>query len=128
MKIRKGFVSNSSSSSFVCDVCGEEVSGMDMSLSEAEMYECENGHTFCKKEAVGVGEDEEINLEDGEELDEYQVPAKYCPCCQFQAVSDGDIITYFMKEKGLDREGVAKMFKAKFPTYEDFNKFIKANR
>jgi hypothetical protein len=47
MKIRKGFVSNSSSSSFVCDVCGEQVSGWDMCLSEADMFECENGHTVC---------------------------------------------------------------------------------
>lgn len=48
MKIRKGFVSNSSSSSFVCDVCGLTQSGWDMSLDEAEMYECENGHIFCE--------------------------------------------------------------------------------
>ena len=47
MKKRKGFVSNSSSSSFVCDVCGNDVSGMDMCLDEAEMAECKNGHTVC---------------------------------------------------------------------------------
>jgi len=52
MKIRKGFVSNSSSSSFVCDVCGQDVSGYDMSLREAEMYQCENGHTFCEDHAL----------------------------------------------------------------------------
>lgn len=46
-KIRNGFVSNSSSSSFVCDLCGYETSGWDMCLSEAEMFECENGHTLC---------------------------------------------------------------------------------
>lgn len=51
MKIRNGFVSNSSSSSFTCDVCGETYSGWDACLSEAEMYECENGHTFCESEA-----------------------------------------------------------------------------
>ena len=47
MKIRQGFVSNSSSSSFTCDVCGEECSGMDIGLEEAEMMECVNGHCFC---------------------------------------------------------------------------------
>lgn len=30
MKIRNGFVSNSSSSSFTCDVCVETISGMDI--------------------------------------------------------------------------------------------------
>ncbi len=47
MKIRRGFVSNSSSSSFVCDVCGENCSGMDMGLSDAEMFECVVGHVIC---------------------------------------------------------------------------------
>lgn len=46
MKIRNGFVSNSSSSSFTCAVCGDEHSGWDLCLSECEMYECVNGHTF----------------------------------------------------------------------------------
>jgi hypothetical protein len=52
MKIRQGFVSNSSSSSFTCDVCGEECSGMDMGLNEAEMMECVNGHCFCTGHAA----------------------------------------------------------------------------
>jgi hypothetical protein len=53
MKVRQGFVSNSSSSSFVCDISGEEVSGMDMGLREAGMYECENGHTFLEEYLIG---------------------------------------------------------------------------
>lgn len=47
MKKRHGFISNSSSSSFICDVCGEEASGMNMCLEEAEMFQCVNEHTFC---------------------------------------------------------------------------------
>lgn len=84
MKYRKSFVTNSSSSSYICDICGEEASGWDLSLSEAEMYECENGHTFCEshiqkvinKEILidflrknGVSEDlEEWNFEEGTTL------------------------------------------------------------
>lgn len=52
MKIRSGFVSNSSSSSFTCDVCGRTESGYDIGLSEFEMMECENGHVFCCCEAL----------------------------------------------------------------------------
>lgn len=52
MKIRTGFVSNSSSSSFICKVCGEVVSGMDMSIREAEMATCENAHMFCTSHIV----------------------------------------------------------------------------
>lgn len=60
MKIRRGFVSNSSSSSFVCDVCGEEYSGWDMGLTEAEMHGCVNGHTVCDEhiEEMDVGYDD----------------------------------------------------------------------
>ena len=52
MKIRTGFVSNSSSSSFICDISGEIESGWDMSLDEAGMYSCERGHTFDRRYAV----------------------------------------------------------------------------
>ena len=54
MKIRTGFVSNSSSSSFVCDVSKEIYSGWDASLSDFELYECENGHTFHEVYIVGL--------------------------------------------------------------------------
>lgn len=47
MKTRSGFVSNSSSSSFTCNVCGETQSGMDMCRSDAGMFECEHGHLVC---------------------------------------------------------------------------------
>lgn len=49
MKKRLGFVSNSSSSSFVCCVTGAEASGWDMGLEDACMYQCVNGHVFCEK-------------------------------------------------------------------------------
>jgi hypothetical protein len=75
MKIRKGFVSNSSSSSFICDICGEEVSGMDIDLAEMEMYECENGHVFC-----------EAHLDD--DYDELEAIREYILNC-----------AYLMKEK-----------------------------
>ena len=52
MKFRKDFVTNSSSSSYVCEICGRTESGWDMGLSGAEMMECVNGHTFCCDEAL----------------------------------------------------------------------------
>ena len=47
MKIRNGFVSNSSSSSFVCEICNMKQTGWDISLEEVDMSCCENNHTFC---------------------------------------------------------------------------------
>ena len=57
MKIRTGFVSNSSSSSFICDVTGDVESGWDMTLGEAGMCQCENGHTFSNEYLVCELED-----------------------------------------------------------------------
>lgn len=52
MKFRKDFVTNSSSSSYVCEICGRSESGWDLGLSECEMMECVNGHVFCCDEAL----------------------------------------------------------------------------
>jgi hypothetical protein len=46
MKIRAGFVSNSSSSSFVCDVCNRQY--LQCPCEEVR-YECELGHEICGK-------------------------------------------------------------------------------
>lgn len=47
MKVRTGFVSNSSSSSYICEICGRSAAGWDMSPDEAEMVICKEGHLFC---------------------------------------------------------------------------------
>jgi len=52
MKFRKDFVTNSSSSSYICEICGRNESGYDLSLSDCEMTECVNGHIFCCDEAL----------------------------------------------------------------------------
>ena len=77
MKIRTYFVTNSSSSSFVCEICGYSTGGWDMSLSEADMMECVNGHIFCsehslerpnKKEMIKLIMENEYNSLTEEEL------------------------------------------------------------
>lgn len=77
MKYRSDFVTNSSSSSYTCDICGRTESGWDMGLSEAEMVECVNGHIFCADEMLELSKEQLIkailsiaSVEDGEEFSE----------------------------------------------------------
>lgn len=58
MKIRSGFVSNSSSSSFICDISGRCSSGMDISLSDCDMFRCTNGHTVDKEYYIETSDDD----------------------------------------------------------------------
>lgn len=60
MKFRRDFVTNSSSSSYICEICGRNESGWDLSLSECEMMECVNGHIFCCDEALEIPNKKEL--------------------------------------------------------------------
>lgn len=122
MKVRLGFVSNSSSSSYVCDVCHREESGWDLGLRDAEMVECKNGHTFCNdhgKLSTDLSNEEkrDILLEDsdaedkkllaGEHWEEYaedwwnemldNIPISLCPVCNFEVFIGDDLFLYLKK-------------------------------
>ena len=57
MKTRIGFVSNSSSSSFICAICGDQQGGMDVSLDDVEMVEDVFGFDMCQ---IHLTEDKEF--------------------------------------------------------------------
>lgn len=46
MKLRTSFVSNSSSSSYVCDITGEAFEVQDSCFRDAGLVQCPNGHVF----------------------------------------------------------------------------------
>ena len=60
MKYRTGFVTNSSSSSYVCEVCGKADSSYD-GISEVGMIICENGHLFCESHRLEPDRQAKIN-------------------------------------------------------------------
>ena len=144
MKTRLGFVSNSSSSSFICDITGVVESGMDMSLEDAGMVECINGHTFSEDFLLGsfedvekqwqkdnnVDEEDEEDEEDGEDDDYYSearegVPEKFCPICQLQKMTKDDMLKYLLKKAHLIEQDVIAEVAASFKSYKDLAAHLK---
>jgi len=132
MKKRKGFVSNSSTTSFTCEVCGETWAGSDsLSYADTGFLDCENGHVICeehKLDAPDLTNQEmyDIMVEEykdwpgplaevqGYDLDEiedyyyefrseYGMEERYCPICQFYEISNDDTAAYLLKESGIPR-------------------------
>ena len=125
MKIRTKFVSNSSSSSYQCTVCGQEVSGWDMCLSEAEMTECVNGHCFCDEHMLeSKGFDE-----DADEDDEirYGCAKNHCPVCSLKDFLDCDLLNYALSKLGMSSEELESEISQKFQSYEQFVQTWKAD-
>lgn len=143
MKIRTGFVSNSSSSSFTCSVCGETFSGWDASPSEFEMFCCEAGHYICDEHKLELTnkQKEEIlsrvapeiegeGLDDKwdnycDELGSYDRPAEECPCCQMKEFDKNDLAAYFYKSRNLTKDDLANELKSKFKSYKEFMEYLK---
>ena len=142
MKFRKDFVTNSSSSSFVCEICGTSEVYYD-GLSEVGACQCENGHEFCQEHLLDMSREEMIQIilkteyyysERGgffhytqEELSDKnddelyglltdnmrEVPSEFCPICQFIEYSENDMATYLEKEYKVSRdEAFAEVKKA----------------
>jgi hypothetical protein len=112
MKVRLGFVSNSSSSSFTCDVCGGTESGMDCCLSDCEMFICENKHTCCNSHM--------INNEVDRPEDDYDVEEKYCPLCNFKSISQYDLIRYFKSITNKNEEEICAEIRENCKSYAEF--------
>jgi len=118
MKIRTCFVSNSSSSSCVCDLCGKTETGWDLCVGDAGMFICVNDHTVCQDEAVidfndWIDERERRELA-GESMEpaEYGVPEKYCPFCCMIEFTQSDLKRYLYQKTHIPDEKVLAEVKA----------------
>jgi len=116
-------VSNSSSSSFICDICGAEASGWDMSLSEAYMVECVNGHVFCEdhvdKDKINALIDDDP---DGYGEFRYEIPKDMCPICSFEHIMSSDAVKFLLGKCNISMDELKKDIK---DTFEDYDEFVK---
>lgn len=125
MKLRSGFVSNSSSSSFICSVCGETQSGMDLCLSDADMFRCENGHDICNEHKLRENEElARTRLGDDFDVDEYETPYELCPICTFKNFTTDDMFAYAVKIGLVDVPLLEQQIKEGFTSYKEFSEHI----
>lgn len=152
MKIRKGFVSNSSSSSFVCDVCGESIDP-----EYGEVSKCFGGHMMCyqdhcinlpidtwKKEIIKCLEDrDEIELCD-EDIDfintetdikelkdflknyDWDMITSSCPLCTLKTIPNYLSFSYLIKKLGMDEEKLKEEIRFNFKTEKELLEFIRS--
>lgn len=141
MKIRQGFVSNSSTSSFTCSACNCIEAGREVGLEDLDMFHCENGH-YIHKECAGwpcldppegyikayvekySNEDNsEDRLEDLKEDAEYEyldnIPYKYCPVCCFSKLSNKDELAYYRHKLNTTKEKTREEIIKEFTHYKD---------
>ncbi len=150
MKIRSGFVSNSSSSSFTCDICKKTVVLYDGEGSE-DYLTCEEGHEVCAchvknkatakqmREALGkyanenyegeelTNELKEIEGYDSDELSDYfyesfggDLPSVDCPLCQFKTLTDDDLVDYLLMSLNTTKKEALKDATTRFKNYDEF--------
>lgn len=131
MKVRTGFVSNSSSSSFVCDVCNKTDEAQNIGLDDVEMVQCVNGHVFCEEHAIG-----DINRfnhiltcdeydEDYYEDFRYETPKEFCPICNLVTIPKDTYTLYLQRMSKKTKEEHLNDIRCRFRTYSEFMEFLK---
>jgi hypothetical protein len=124
MKKRNGFVSNSSSCSFTCDICGNTESGIDLCMSDIEMFSCANCGRTMDETCAKVPDSDKEEFTEALCDDRYAVPAKFCPFCKLETLADNSFISYVCIKFGITRESILDEIKKTFNTYDNFTKYL----
>lgn len=148
MRVRNSFVTNSSSTCYVCQVSGERASGMDIDPLDLGVRECFNGHEFMEDYMIGgeltIDEKRELlrayftkwdypsyltELETADDdwvtdtypdwIGEHVVPASHCPICQMTHITDRDMLHYLLCHIPINREEVADKMRERYNTIQE---------
>ena len=122
MKIRKGFVSNSSTTTFICSICREIEAGRDSGLSDFEMFSCINDHEM-HEECLAINDDDE----DSYYTKFQEVPIEFCPICQLKEITEEDMFKFLIVSSKKTKEEIKEWIQSKFDSYEKFMIFLKGD-
>lgn len=135
MKIHTGFVSNSSSTSFVCDISleGGEYSSEDWPYP---VFECVQGHVFSSTYVSDnndgynfVGLSDRLHLDQSDDLERFldwnNLPSSVCPICEMQEFAVMDLLHVLLKDGGFSNRGEFEdSLRSRFGNYEAIRKYI----
>ncbi len=137
MKVRNGFVSNSSTTSFTCDLCHKtekiDRGGVNKGIEYTtnNMLRCENGCVFCVEhmdESI-LSLEQKIKSSSDYNHTKYNgywrdnVPEKYCPRCNIDKLSADDVLVSlvdYLNEVTI-KEAIEAV-KKRYDNYEDFDR------
>lgn len=120
MKRKAGFVSNSSSSSYVCDICGETQD----ECGKVSWGWC--AHSYCNTHADGVPDDDlDPNIPDAEQ----RIERSKCLICRGLEFSNEDVLTVLEIMAKRTRDSVrAEMAEKWARNYGGLTAYINENR
>lgn len=121
MKFRNGFVSNSSSSSFICSVCSYESGGHEVCLADFDMFECTNDHTTHIHCAPNFKKPENSTYNSWS----YGVSPEMCPACQFTHITEKDELHYLKAKLTVTSQEILEEIKTTFGTYQTYKNWRK---
>jgi len=123
MKLRAGFVSNSSSSSYVCEVCDESFETWDEGISHFNLVMCEEyDHLFCEDHRINPNEDGTYTMLDYD--DESRIMSRHCPICQMKEISRHMVMIYALKKLEKSVPELKNEMMELFANYDEFDSFI----
>lgn len=124
MKFRAGFVSNSSSSSYICQVCGDTFEAYDQGISDFGLVQCERDHLFCESHAINPKRDGTFDVRCDEEAGENRIESIHCPICQLEHITDFMALTYAARRLGVDIKTMKRDISEDFEDYEQFDDYV----
>jgi hypothetical protein len=124
MKLRSGFVSNSSSSSFICEVCGDTFEAYDEGIAHFDLVMCEgHDHLFCGEHRINpivdVNKVETFTTYEGDGDDD-RIDSIHCPICQLKTITEGMLLDYALhKLNNVTRMDLKSEISTWFETYDE---------